>query len=185
MVRDSVGYVGIAGTFAKVGVLSFGGWSTTALLLDNELVLTKKLTDKQLDAAVASAQILPGATQVAIVANIGYQLRGVYGAVLATASYLLPATCLIVLFAAVYFGYLGSVDIMQHFGGLIAALAGIILANAYQIGRKHAVSGGLWLLVGLAFVAKLWFDMNAVLILLSFGFAGLLFWFVSSKRVAR
>ncbi len=174
MVRSAVSYRNIVQTFVKVGSMSFGGWSTTALSLEKELVAPKMLSADQLKAAVTYAQILPGATQVAIVSNVGYRLRGARGACLATASYLFPAIGLMVLFALLYFRYLHSPQFTSHLGGLVAALSGVILANAYRIGSKHAGRKILWLFVGIAFVAKLVLGINAVIIILIFGAAGLL-----------
>ena len=170
--------------FLKTGSSSFGGWSTTALLLEKELVDKKLLTKKQLDGAVAYAQMLPGATQVAIVSNVGYRLRGLKGALLATASYLLPALSLITLFAILYFRYLTGAGIMHHLGGLIAALGGIILANAYHIGKRHATHWVLWVAVIVAALSKLWLGMNALAIILLFGLVGLVFSWLKVRRQA-
>jgi chromate transporter len=135
----------IARVFVKTGMYSFGGWATTALLLEKELQIDcKVITAKQLNGAVAYAQILPGATQVAIVSNVGYRLRGIPGALVATTCYLLPALTLITLFAFLYFQFAAGSGIMSHMGGLIAALGGVILANAYNIGKRHATNHWLW-----------------------------------------
>jgi len=176
----------IARVFAKAGASSFGGWSTTALVLEKELVdKQKSLTQKQLKGAVAYAQILPGATQVSIVSNAGYRLRGFPGALVAVASYLLPAVSLITIFAVVYFHVAhDSTRLAERLDGLVAALSGVILANAYKIGSKHATKAWLWLLVGVAFGAKLWLGVNALLIIIAFGVGGLVISWVNAWRVA-
>lgn len=175
--RKTIRLWDLAKVCIKIGASSFGGWSTTSLLLEKELVDTRKvLTEDQLKGGVAYAQILPGATQVSIVSNVGYRLHGVSGAVTATASYLLPAISLITIFAAVYFHYAhDSSKLMEHLDGLTAALSGVILANAYKIGSKHTSKTWLWPLVGVAFAAKLWLHINALLIIITFGVGGLAF----------
>lgn len=173
----------IARIFFKIGMYSFGGWTTTALLLEKELKIDRKfIAAKQLNGAVAYAQILPGATQVAIVSNAGYKLRGVSGALTATACYLLPSIALITLFAIVYFRFADSSGIMTHMDGLIAALGGVILANAYNIGKRHASKCWLWLAVVVAFVAKFVLGINAVVIILAFGLVGLAYSMLVSRR---
>ena len=172
--------------FVKIGASAFGGWSTTSLLLEKELVDKRKLlTQSQLKGAVAYAQILPGATQVSIVANVGYTLRGFIGALIATGSYLLPAMSLITLFAMVYFHAIHDAShLMDRLDGLIAALSGIIMANAYKIGSKHATKAWLWLPVAVSFVASRWLHINALLIIVAFGAGGLIFSWVRARRAA-
>lgn len=173
----------IARIFFKIGACSFGGWSTTALLLEKELQIDRKaITSKRLNGAVAYAQILPGATQVAIVSNVGYKLRGISGALVAAGCYLLPALTLITLFAVIYFRFAVGSGIMAYMGGLTAALGGVILANAFSIGKRHATNYLLWMAVILAFGAKLILGINAVVIILIFGLAGLACSLIVSRR---
>lgn len=184
MKRVDIRLLEVAQVFAKIGASAFGGWSTTSLLLEKELVdIRKLLVSSDIKGGVTYAQILPGATQVSIVANVGYRLRGFVGAFVATASYLLPAIGLITIFAAAYFHFAhNSSQLMDHLDGLIAALSGVILANAYKIGSKHTTRTWLWLFVGIAFAAKLWLSVNALVIIGAFGLGGLLFSWVNARR---
>lgn len=186
MSRVHVGLVDLAKVFLLTGASSFGGWSTTSLLLEKELVEKRKvLSPSQLKGGVAYAQILPGATQVSIVANVGYRLRGFKGALVATISYLLPAITLITVFAMLYFHFAHGGNLAPKLDGLVAALSGVILANAYKIGGKHANKDWLWLLVGVAFLAKLAFDVNALIIIITFGIGGLLLSWASARKAVQ
>lgn len=187
MKREDIQFWEMAKIFAHTGASSFGGWSTTSLLLEKELVEKRKvLTGAELKGGVAYAQILPGATQVSIVSNVGYRLRGFPGALVATLCYLLPAISLITIFAIVYFHFAhDSSKLMEHLDGLVAALSGVILANAYKIGSKHTTKAWLWLLVTLAFAAKLWFDVNALLIIVTFGLLGLVLSWTNARKAAQ
>lgn len=175
MAADAPNYRDIAITFFKIGSTAFGGWATTAVLLEKELA--KYPIKPNVPGAVAYAQLLPGATQTSLVANVGYQLRGFRGATIATISYLLPAMSLITAFAAAYFHYLHNTSgLSGRLNGLVAALAGIILANAYKIGEKHATHWFLWLCGASAWLARLWLHINPVIILLFFGACGLAYY---------
>jgi chromate transporter len=175
MSQGVISYREIAALFIKTGGSSFGGWSSTAVLLEKELVTRRKrLHSDDIKGAVAYAQIVPGATQVAIVAHAGYRLRGVGGAIIATIGYLLPAILLIILFAALYFHSLrNSPHLQQNLDGLIAALSGLILANAYKIGSKHASHRWLWVPVIAAGIAILLFHIHPLLVIVLFGIAGI------------
>lgn len=184
MERADIRFWDMVKVFAKTGASSFGGWSTTSLLLEKELVIKRKvLTQNQLKGGVAYAQILPGATQVSIVSSVGYRLHGFTGALVATASYLLPAISLITVFAVVYFHFAHDTSkLMEHLDGLIAALSGVILANAYKIGSKHTTKVWLWLLVVVAFAASLWLDVNALVIIIAFGIGSLILSWTDARR---
>lgn len=180
-------YYDLAKVYAKTGTSSFGGWSTTALLLEKELVDKRKvLKAADIKGATTYAQILPGATQVSIVANTAYHLRGLMGSVVGTVAYLLPAISLITVFAACYFHFAHDTSqLMQHMDGLIAALSGIILANAYKIGSKHTARLWLWAFVIVAFALKLWVGVNALVIIVAFGLGGLILSWTNARKALR
>ncbi|HJP96664.1 MAG TPA: chromate transporter [Candidatus Saccharimonadales bacterium] len=172
----------IARIFLKVGATAFGGWSTTAVLLEKELVGKRGILQvEHLHGAVAYAQILPGGTQVCIAANVGYRLYGLSGAFVATVGFLLPGISMIVAFAVAYFHFSSS-HVMSHASGLIAALSGIILANAMKIGDKHAVNIPLWAVVGVAFAARIWLRANTLLLISIFAIGGLAVNFVQQSK---
>jgi chromate transporter len=180
--KARISYRHLAWLFVKMGSSTFGGWSAAAVILERELVLRRRLlTSAHLQGAVAYAQILPGATQVSLVASAGYRLRGVKGACVATLSYLLPATALVLIFAVVYFRYLReSPQLLGQLDGLLAALCGVILANAYRIGSRHASRAWLWWLAGMVLVARLWLGINPLLAIVTFGAGGILIAFVTA-----
>jgi len=184
LAKRIVDYTYICKTFLKIGSLSFGGWSTTALLIEKEFVEQGILQANGLKTAATYAQILPGATQVILVSHVGYTLKGVRGALAATVSYLLPSVTLMTVFAMLYFHYLRAVNIQQHIGGLIAALVGIMLANAYNIGKKHTTVQAWWLLALAAFTARLLLKVDALTIIVVAGLGALLLSFIQKRRSA-
>ncbi|HTE57696.1 MAG TPA: chromate transporter [Verrucomicrobiae bacterium] len=181
MKTQPIRYGGLVRTFLKVGATAFGGWSTTALLLEKEFADTKELTKRQVHTAVAYAQILPGATQIQIVSNIGYQLRGVRGACVAVASYVTPALILFLVFSVVYFRFLQGSQALEHLGGVSAALGGVMLANAYRIGKKHVSHPWMWMLIFTSATIR-WMGCNPVIIVFVFGATAALLSFWNTKE---
>lgn len=166
----------------RAGTRAFGGWTATAEVLEQELVRERHLMRRsQLRADTAYAQVLPGATQVTIVAEAGHQLRGLPGAVVATVSYVLPATILVVLFAVAYFQFRDQLSLESKLGGLTATLGGLVLANAITVGRRHAHIHRLWLIVVAAWAAQFILHINPVLVILGSGVAGLIVYYVKAK----
>lgn len=173
--QHALGLWDIARICTKIGATAFGGWPTSAVMLEDELVNKRGvLSAKRMHAAVAYAQILPGGTQVCIMANVGYQLRGLPGAFTATVGFLLPGISMIVAFAITYFHLAQHTQIMSHAGGLIAALSGIIFANGLKLGAQRITNPKLWILVVAAFGAKVWLHVDTLLLISAFAIGGLL-----------
>lgn len=179
-----VSYGYIARVFLKIGAQAFGGWPTSILLVEKELVDTGRLTKRQFQGAVTCAYLIPGALQVSFISHIGYRLKGFGGATLATVCYLFPALGLMVLFAALYFRYLQDAHFASHTAGLSAALGGVILASAYRIGKGHVSHPLVWLLAIAAFVLRLWVGVNIAVIILGFGLGGVIVSFIRAGRKA-
>ena len=184
VITEPVSYGYMTRLFFRVGATAFGGWSTTALLLEKELVATQHITKAHLHGAVAYAQVIPGATQVQIVSNIGYRLKGARGAVLAAACYVTPALMLFLAFSLLYFRYVPHGQIVSHLGGVAAALGGVLFANAYRVSKMHVTHPSMWLLVILAATLKLWLGFSPILIVLVFGLGALALslWAVRKQR---
>lgn len=179
----TVHYRSIAHVFLRAGMLSFGGWSTTALILEEDLVKKRRLlTTHDIKEATTFAQIIPGATQVAIVANMAYKLGGAKTALFAVGAYILPAASIVTIFAILYFNFGLSGVISGKFQGLIAALSGIILANAYKIGTKHAQRLADWLIPIVAMFALLVLHIHPLVLILVGGLAGVIFSISSNRR---
>lgn len=153
-----------------------------ALLSERELVDKRRVLSRHdMDTAIATGQMLPGATGVSIAANLGFRLRGLPGAVIAAASYLAPAILLVLVFAVLYFSTAQRSDLADKLDGLTVALGGIVLANAVQLARRHSSHAWLWLVAAIAFAVQLLFQLNPLLLLGSFGIAGVI-WYYSIGR---
>jgi chromate transporter len=166
--------------FAKIAVSSFGGWATTAVFIKKEMIKKRQiLTQEDLDVAIGYTQMLPGAAQIILVTSVGYRLRGSKGASLAMLSYLVIPLLLIAGFTVTYFRFLhDSPNLMNQLDGVIAALGGVILANAYRIGNRYATRLWLWLMVGVALFARLQFNVSPLFIIVAYALGGLMTAFI-------
>lgn len=164
----------LASLFFKTGCYSFGGWSSTLVQLERRLKhQSVHLTDADYKIAVGYAQLIPGATQVSIVTNIGYKLGGGLGACIAMLSYLLPSFILVLAFAYLYFDLLRFVRFDQYSAGLVAGLSGIILANGYRIGLRFVHARVLWVAIGFAAITELILRPNPIFLILLYALTSL------------
>lgn len=82
--------------FLKIGAILYGSGYVLFAFLDTELVLTGLLTRTQLMDAIAVGQFTPGPV-FSSVTFIGYQIKGVSGAVVSTIAIFLPSFVLVAL----------------------------------------------------------------------------------------
>jgi len=124
-------------TFLKIGATAFGGFMALISVVQNVVVERKKLLRHadMLD-GVSLASLLPGPVAVNLVAYVGYRLRGAPGALVAAAAVILPSFLLILALSLAYFRY-GQIPLVSKlFMGFVPAVAAIILAAAWAMGRQ-------------------------------------------------
>ncbi len=115
-------------TFAKVGVMTFGGGYAMLPILEREVVSTKKwATSEELLNYFAVGQCTPGIIAVNTATFIGYKNKGVPGAVAATAGVIFPSLIIIMLIAA-FLQNFAEIEFVQHaFAGVRAVVAALII----------------------------------------------------------
>ncbi len=173
---DEVGTVGlrdIACTFLSIGVASF---SLAALGEAKDQVTRKRawFTEEEYMQGLGLAQLMPGAPTVNLSAYLGYRLRGLPGAVLATVSFLVPCFVLMLLLSYLYFAHGNLPVVSRLFRGLAALVVGLVFSTVLNLWKSGVKTAFQWLmaLVGFAFVS--WLKMGVVRILLVAGCASLL-----------
>jgi chromate transporter len=142
--RDEAGAPSLAFLFVlflRIGCTSFGGYMALVSAMQDAVVGKRRLlTDQDVLDGVTLASILPGPVAINTVAYVGYRLRGAAGAFACVCGALLPAFVFMVALARLYFrwGQLAQAD--RVFMGIMPAVAAIVLAAAWRMGRA-AVRG--------------------------------------------
>ena len=124
-------------TFLKIGSVAFGGFMSLISFIEATIVKRYSLIrhEEMLD-AISLANLLPGPQAVNVVAFVGYRLRGVIGALLATSGIILPSFFLVLALSYFYFQY-GHIPALQKaFMGFIPAIAAIVLSVVWRMGKK-------------------------------------------------
>ncbi|HEY3291958.1 MAG TPA: chromate efflux transporter [Anaerolineae bacterium] len=150
--------------FLQAGVSAFGSAIVQKLLA---LVANRKwLTQAEIDDGFALVQLYPGPMMVDFTAYVGYKLRGVPGAIVATAGFILPAYVLMLGLSILYFNFnTGSLPWVQPFFiGLEAIVVGIIIHLALDFGER-VLKGRVQAMIALLAFAALLFKVNPVIII--------------------
>jgi chromate transporter len=147
-----------------VGLTAFG---MAILQRLKALVIDKHwLSEEEMNEGLALVQLYPGPLMVDFTAYVGYKLRGVPGAVLATLGFVTPSFVLMLILSAAYFAAGSLLWVRPLFLGLEALVVGILVNVTLDMGARALKGRGEAAIALGAFVA-LSFKVNAILIVLA------------------
>ena len=161
--RPQVSLWTIFSSYFVVGLTAFGMailQKLKALVMDNHW-----LSEEEMNDGLAMVQLYPGPLMVDFSAYVGYKLRGVLGATLATLGFILPSFFLMSVLSAFYFAAGNLPWVKPLFIGLEALVVGILLNVTLEMGGRNIQTRTQAVITLLAFAALL-FKLNAVLIVL-------------------
>ena len=126
-------------TFAKVGVMTFGGGYAMLPILQREVVEKKKwATEDQLADYYAVGQCTPGIIAVNTATFVGRSQGGVAGGIVATLGLVFPSLVIIMVIAAFLQNFM-HLDVVVHaFNGVRAGVVALIASSVIKL-FKNAV----------------------------------------------
>ena len=135
--HERIGLASLFWTFLKIGSTAFGGFMALISVVQNYVVERRKLLahEDMLD-GISLATILPGPVAFNVVAYVGYRLRGIPGAIVTTVAVTIPTFILVVALSYAYFTWGEMPSVSSFFQGVIPAVAAIIVAAVWNMGRK-------------------------------------------------
>ena len=139
--------------FLKIGSLMIGGGYSMLPLLIRELVERHQIiTEDELTDYMAVAQCTPGVIAINTATFVGYKVRRVRGAIVASLGVITVPMILIVLIAAVLKGLM-QYPIVEHiFAGIRLAVCALITASVYKLFKKTVKNPTTFILFLLAFL---------------------------------
>ena len=121
-------------TFAKVGVMTFGGGYAMLPIMQRELVENKGwATEDQLADYYAVGQCTPGIIAVNTATFVGYGQAGVAGGIFATLGVMFPSIVIIVVIAAFLRNFMHLEVVAHAFNGIRAGVTALILASVIKL----------------------------------------------------
>ena len=135
--RRDISFWSLFWTFLKIGSTAFGGFMALISVVQHYVVERRGLLqhEEMLD-GVSLATILPGPIAFNVVAYVGYKLRGAAGALVTTTAVTLPTFLLVLFLSYGYFTWGEIPSVNKFFQGFIPAVAAIIVAAIWNMGRK-------------------------------------------------
>lgn len=170
-------------TFAKVGVMTFGGGYAMLPILQREVVENKKWAkEEELMDYFAIGQCTPGVIAVNTATFIGHKLKGVFGAIVATLGVVLPSFLIITALAGVIESFSHLVWVRNAFGGIRVCVC-VLICNAVVKLFKKAVIDKVTLAIFLIVALSSYFTpLSPVVFVLLAGAAGILIRALGGKK---
>lgn len=133
-------YLDLFITFAKVGVMTFGGGYAMLPILQREVVDHKHwATEEELMDYFAIGQCTPGVIAVNTATFVGQKNKGIFGGILATLGVVFPSIVIISLLAGVIEAF-SHISMVQHaFGGIRVCVCVLILNAVVKLYKKAIV----------------------------------------------
>ena len=121
-------------TFAKVGVMTFGGGYAMLPILQREVVEKKKwATEDQLADYYAVGQCTPGVIAVNTATFVGSSQGGIPGGIIATLGVVFPSIVIILAIAAFLSNFMHLEAVAHAFNGVRAGVVALILASVIKL----------------------------------------------------
>ena len=161
-------------SFAKVGVMTFGGGYAMIPILEREIVENRKwASSEELMDYYAVGQCTPGVIAVNTATFIGYRVAGPAGGVAATLGVVFPSGMIICLIAGILTNFADIPAVKSAFTAIRVCVC-VLIFNAVVKLWKGAVKDKAGLVLFLiVFVLSLFFDISPVIFVLFCALAGL------------
>ncbi len=155
-------------TFAKVGVMTFGGGYAMLPILQREIVDNKHwATEEELMDYFAIGQCTPGVIAVNTATFIGQKTSGVLGGILATLGVVFPSFVIISALAGVIEAFSHILWVQNAFGGIRICVCVLILNAVVKLFKKAVVDLPTFAIFLLVTLGSTFFDLSPVIFVLA------------------
>ena len=161
-------------TFAKVGVMTFGGGYAMLPILQREVVENKGwATEEELANWFAIGQCTPGVIAVNTATFAGRKVLGNIGGVVATLGVVFPSLIIISLLAGVITTFAEVAWVRNAFAGIRVCVCVLILNAVVKLWKKSVVDWKTFLIFLLVFAGSVFLNVSPVLYVLAAALAGI------------
>ena len=162
-------------TFAKIGVLTFGGGYAMLPILERELVETRSWsTNEELMDYYAVGQCTPGIIAVNTATFVGRKLAGDIGGIIATLGVVFPSVLIITVIAGLLSNFADNSCVIHAFAGIRVCVCVLIFNSVLKLFKSAVVDRAAFCVFLSVLVLSFFFDISpTVFVLLSaiFGIA--------------
>jgi chromate transporter len=124
-------------TFARIGVMSFGGPAAQIALMHREVVDQRKwVSEKDYLSALSFCMLLPGPEAMQLATWIGWRSHGTVGGLIAGGLFVLPGALVVLALSVLYAG-LGDLPLVAAlFTGVQAAVVAVVIEALIRVSKR-------------------------------------------------
>lgn len=142
--------------FFKIGLFTFGGGYAMISIVKDEFVSKEKyVSDEEFMNLIAVAEATPGPIAINMATYIGYKVKGMIGAIVATIGVVLPSLIIIYIISLFIIEVLKIKVVTDIFIGISIAVAYIIIRTALSLMRKEMTISDNKIITSIVFLAVL------------------------------
>lgn len=162
-------------TFAKIGVMTFGGGAAMLPMLQREIVDSKKwAAEEELIDYYAIGQCTPGIIAVNTATFIGCKQRGIIGGITATFGVIFPSLVIITLLAGLIKNFADLPVVISAFAGIRVCVCVLILNAVLKLFRKSVIDKATLCIFILVTAGSFFIDVSPVVFVVAAAAAGLI-----------
>ncbi len=133
-------YLDLFISFAKVGVMTFGGGYAMLPIMQREIAENKNwATEEELMDYYAIGQCTPGVIAVNTATFIGSKLKGIPGSIASTLGLVFPSLVIIVAIAALISNFANVAAVKNAFAGIRACVCVLIINAVVKLWKKAVI----------------------------------------------
>ena len=161
-------------TFAKVGVMTFGGGYAMLPILQREVVENKGwATDEELTDYFAIGQCTPGVIAVNTATFIGQKKGGIAGGIVATLGVVFPSLLIIVALAGVITSFSHLTWVQHAFAGIRVCVCVLIFNAVVKLLKKSVIDKRTSVIFLLVMIGSTLLNLSPVWFVLLAALAGI------------
>lgn len=174
--------------FFKIGLFTFGGGYAMLALIEDICVEKKKwITHEEMMDITVIAESTPGPIAINLATYVGYKLRKIPGALIATIGMIIPSFFIIFLISQFLDRFLEIKWVSSAFQGIKIAVAILIIDAAVKMIRKmkkkpFQITIMIAALISMLVINIIALHVSSLVIMLAGAAAGLIFYAVHNQR---
>lgn len=161
-------------SFFKIGLFTFGGGYAMLPMLEKEIIEKRKwaTNDEVLD-YFAIGQVTPGIIAVNTATFIGYNLKGIIGAIMATLGIITPSIIIITIIAGLLSNFADIPVVQNALAGVRIAVSVLMVSSIWKLlkGSVVDVIGGIIFIA--AFSLAYFTNVSTVFLVILFAVSGI------------
>lgn len=174
--------------FFKIGLFTFGGGYAMLALIEDICVEKKKwITHEEMMDITVIAESTPGPIAINLATYVGYKLRKIPGALVATLGMVMPSFCIVFLISQFLDRFLEIKWVSSAFQGIKIAVAILIIDAAVKMIKKmkkktFPITIMIVALISMLVINLLALHVSSLVIMFAGAVAGLIFYAIHNRK---